>query len=662
MFFLGKRRAYTLSELLVVVIVLGILAAVAVPKYMRVMETRKTTEAESFLEAVRTEQEQRCVFGKDYRGDLKDVKVASTAGQSKQYEYRLLKKGMAAQSRSKDYTLRLPSYKDGRMCCDGAYCAKLNKGYPPCTELAALAAAEDECSANVEEDCRDNANQAKCCGPDEKWDGAQCVKKSFCELHPSSCECEPYASNHPCQCGGTEEECCGGTVPAVETQTCNNGCGRRTSAFSCNFNSGQWQISWGACDNSLAGSCSCNAYAQRHPCQCDPVYADQHPCECDPNPDPCQCGGTEEACCGGSVPAVETQTCNNGCGRRTSAALCDFASGQWQTSWSACDNSLSGTCSCADYAAQHPCECDAAYAQNNPCECDPNPDPCKCGGTEQECCGGIKPTPLMELCNNGCGQRASSVSCDFATGQWQTSWPECDNSLSNTCSCADYAAQHPCECTPGYSQEHLCECAPSKENCCDKCDLWDGLQCVSLMCSAGTHLDQDSCKCVADCKDTYGAASGASALTIDTCDGNTTSKYTCTGIAKTCTDVYTVSSLKKVQLASYASDPFWNFDGAVAYNELQNPLLPDTEDCPHGHCCCGTCSCQEQMLYPLCPGVICDSAGDAKPLCMAGYHLENNICVPDDSVVVGPVEPAETYYKRTVTCCGESLYGVAVMQ
>ena len=54
---LSKKRAFTLPELLVVVIVLGTLATVAVPKFTRVLETRKTAEAENMLSAVRTDQE-----------------------------------------------------------------------------------------------------------------------------------------------------------------------------------------------------------------------------------------------------------------------------------------------------------------------------------------------------------------------------------------------------------------------------------------------------------------------------------------------------------------------------------------------------------------------------------------------------------------------------
>ena len=63
------KKAFSLTELLVVVLVLGVLAAVGVPKMKQVLESRKTTEAEEVLSAVRSEQEMRCVMGKSYQVD-----------------------------------------------------------------------------------------------------------------------------------------------------------------------------------------------------------------------------------------------------------------------------------------------------------------------------------------------------------------------------------------------------------------------------------------------------------------------------------------------------------------------------------------------------------------------------------------------------------------
>ena len=68
-----KKKAFTLTELLVVVIVIGVLSAVVLPKFSKVIETRKTTEAEELMAAVRTEQERRCALDKDYISDLSQL-------------------------------------------------------------------------------------------------------------------------------------------------------------------------------------------------------------------------------------------------------------------------------------------------------------------------------------------------------------------------------------------------------------------------------------------------------------------------------------------------------------------------------------------------------------------------------------------------------------
>lgn len=49
-----KKRAFTITELLVVVVVMGVLAAVTLPKFGKMLETQKTAEAESVMRAVRT--------------------------------------------------------------------------------------------------------------------------------------------------------------------------------------------------------------------------------------------------------------------------------------------------------------------------------------------------------------------------------------------------------------------------------------------------------------------------------------------------------------------------------------------------------------------------------------------------------------------------------
>ena len=112
-----KKKAFTLTELLVVVIVIGVLSAVVLPKFSKVIETRKTTEAEEMMAAVRTEQERRCALDKDYTTDAATVNLASL--KTKNFNYTLKNTGIEAASTGKyGYTLKMPSYRDGRLCCD----------------------------------------------------------------------------------------------------------------------------------------------------------------------------------------------------------------------------------------------------------------------------------------------------------------------------------------------------------------------------------------------------------------------------------------------------------------------------------------------------------------------------------------------------------------
>lgn len=139
-----KKKAFTLTELLVVVVIIGVLAAVVLPKFTQVLETRRTTEAEEIMRAVRSEQEARCTLDKNYTAERAELS-SFPANEGNNYNYTFTATGIAAASRNKAYTLRIPSYRDGEICCEGDDCARLGKTYPACTAHAGV----DECAAAV---------------------------------------------------------------------------------------------------------------------------------------------------------------------------------------------------------------------------------------------------------------------------------------------------------------------------------------------------------------------------------------------------------------------------------------------------------------------------------------------------------------------------------
>ena len=203
-----KRKAFTLTELLVVVVIIGVLSAVVLPKFTKVMESRKTSEAEEMMSAVRNEQEARCTISKNYQKDL--GKLASYRA-GKNFTYADLDGvGMTATASSGKYTLKMPSYADGRICCDDEYCQNsLNKSYPKCNELSNFVAGNASCNAD--------------------W-AAEGGYTEGEEPTPSECT------------DGQEEE-----------QACTNNCGEAgTQKNRCV--SGHWQ-GWGACSAADKASC-----------------------------------------------------------------------------------------------------------------------------------------------------------------------------------------------------------------------------------------------------------------------------------------------------------------------------------------------------------------------------------------------------------------------
>ncbi len=104
------------------------------------------------MAAVRTEQEYRCAMDKPYVGDISKLSEIIPQVQTKNFTYQLETNGMLASSRGKyTYDLKMPSYADGRVCCEGAECTKLNKDYPLCDDLIARAdyKASTECAAEI---------------------------------------------------------------------------------------------------------------------------------------------------------------------------------------------------------------------------------------------------------------------------------------------------------------------------------------------------------------------------------------------------------------------------------------------------------------------------------------------------------------------------------
>ena len=297
-----KNKAFTLTELLVVVIVLGVLAAVAVPKFTRVLETRKTTEAEDIFAAVRTEQENRCVFGKKYLTDKKQLTMLAGADNSANYTYSLTNQGITAAS-SKGYQLKMLSYKDGQICCEGEYCGSLNKSYPSCS---ALSVASDECAGEVTED-------NKMCSPSSK---------------------------------PTSSESC-------------NGCGTRTRSVTCDTGTGSWVTGlWGECSKT-AEECNPCPDGYTYNADLNECVPDEEPCPDGYSREQQDCSQMSQACSDGSVIQGVWKTTSNGCGRCELPEACPT----YQLVDENIDNPRNETSACGSLTPNGACSKNITYNQ-----------------------------------------------------------------------------------------------------------------------------------------------------------------------------------------------------------------------------------------------------------------------------------------------------------
>jgi|GEM_PF-2341854 type IV pilus assembly protein PilE len=364
-----KKKAFTLTELLVVVVIIGVLAAVVLPKFTQVLETRRTTEAEEIMRAVRSEQEARCTLDKNYVGEVDKAELASfPANEGNNYHYTLTATGIAAASRNKNYTLRIQSYRDGEICCDGDDCAHLGKTYPVCP---ARVVAVDECAAETacnlrsySEACPSGQEGQVLFVPNADCTGYEQVNQCHdITVDPATCsEGETRHVNRNCA-GSSGERCEGGTwkhfastddgtpQPGDTTKTCSTG-ESVTCTYECNTTTGAWdktcdecricqegkeEITSSACGKKSGKRCVSNAWVFFTDEPTDLTQDEKENCTCE------------------TKPQDETRNCPDGkTGTQTRTYTCDQSSGEWKAS------TWTGTCrdanTCPDPSAQQLCE------------------------------------------------------------------------------------------------------------------------------------------------------------------------------------------------------------------------------------------------------------------------------------------------------------------
>lgn len=363
-----RSKAFTLTELLVVVVVVGVLAGVGIPKFNQVLETRRTTEAESLMTAVRTEQEKRCSFEKPYAGTferLSDIVSRTPSGGSKtassNYTYELEPQGIKAQSARKAYALKIPSYKDGQLCCEGEYCTNLNKSYPDCASMSF--SVENGCSAPVCE-----------------------LDPAGCACNPNQCKCPDYAASH-CECTGTcVIECPAGSKPDASCNTCG------TRSVTCDNSTGAWTT--GVCSVASPADCAGSE---------------------------CTNGQTQGSQACNSCGTQTTQKCVNGYWTN-SLGVCSIASSADCTGSECSEGQTKGseTCNTCGTRTTHTCKNGYWTALTGVCSV------ASASECVKECPAASKPS-ANQPCGN-CGTQTRSVTCNGANGEWESGeWGACSD-------------------------------------------------------------------------------------------------------------------------------------------------------------------------------------------------------------------------------------------
>ena len=75
----GSRKGFTLVELAVVIVIIGVLAAFGVPQFLKSVERSKAAEAFNYLAAVRSAQERYLAKEGVYAGNLSGLDIVQTA-------------------------------------------------------------------------------------------------------------------------------------------------------------------------------------------------------------------------------------------------------------------------------------------------------------------------------------------------------------------------------------------------------------------------------------------------------------------------------------------------------------------------------------------------------------------------------------------------------
>lgn len=502
------KRGFTLSEILVVVLIISVLAAVVYPLYTKSVTKSRAVEAINLLEMVRNKQIQRFAREGEYYSSF------SSMGQLTSNKDKEVLFGAGEQLKVKDYTLSLnnstncmnaqyrkgsteftfsTSYETAGLGCSGSICSSFgniigsaqsvcNCGKKTCDNGFTLNAVTCDC------DCAMSCNQdGRCYEPSGGGVSRPCSGGCGTETAISTCngldwhgscwsptkakESQPCGSKgtqtRTCKAACSGEDCtawgqcvgqqCVGEKPST-TKACGK-CGTQTQSVDCDDKTGLWSPGgFGTCTGE--GICSPGETAE---------CGNEGSKTCGDSCGWGTCEG-EKIDCEGS----NSQACGN-CGTQT--RTCDRTSGKWNT-WGECVGEkecaigATETCGdgkgvklCSDTCGWNTCTCNEGYSW----------DGTTCIESKKECSLETKPEE-SQPCGDRCGTQTRTVSCDTATGVWTPGeWSECGSEGEckpkgvKRCSTYDDPPYRVCLPTCQWGPE--CKCRVGAFKSCSKIDF-----------------------------------------------------------------------------------------------------------------------------------------------------------------------------------------------
>ncbi len=379
-----NKNGFTMMELLVTVLLIGILAAMAMPQYMKVVEKQKGTEAANILAVIGKSQERYFAVNEKYASDFSDLDAD------------LIDFGTKTAAKGTSYNTK--------------YFVFLLDGTED--KISKVKATRRGNESYILE--RNYTSGKLCCKNDNTADGDIC---DVLDLSDNTCDGTTEDPSNPPQ---PPVSTCSGTQPAA-SQACASGCGTQTRTVTCN--NGTWTT------GSWTGTCTSPTQTQPTSQACGTNGTQTRTCTPSCNGGTCGAWTTCLATtCSGTQP-VATQACGNcNTGTQTRTVTCDTTNGSWVPGeWGQCSGG--GVCS---PGATRPCGASTTVNQvcGNNCTwntcCDKSAAVCAQSGQvfqESNCsCVSCPPTnPAKPNVRSSDGTAAGcQASCKMSSGEWKT--------------------------------------------------------------------------------------------------------------------------------------------------------------------------------------------------------------------------------------------------